>query len=206
MIDEPEATRATCSWVICDEFLAPGEAGLVLSRAVDSATVYRPSEVMSGDRQTLDASYRRSAVCYHELTAMTLLQMSIMAHVDMICERLRIPPFSVSRMEIQLARSGHGGYYKPHRDNNNERARSRRLTCVYYVHREPKAFHGGELRLHTPCRDRSSSASKQYIDIEPGHNRLIAFPSWLVHEVLPVTMRSTAVADQRFSMNAWLHA
>jgi len=35
--------------------------------------------------------------------------------------------------------------------------------------------------------------------------RLVAFPSWLRHEVLPVHVPSGAWRDSRFAINCWLH-
>jgi SM-20-related protein len=191
-------------WLVCDEFLAPSEAALVLEKALQ-ADAYRPSEVMHGRHEGRDAHYRRSSVHYHEPESMWLLQTRLMAYVDSICERLRIQPFAVARLEAQLSCSGDGDYYKPHADNKNRSLRSRRITCVYYVHDEPKAFRGGELRINAPVEPQGS-ATVPYADIEPQQNRLVAFPSSLVHEVRPVSLQSNRFADRRFAMNVWLHA
>jgi Rps23 Pro-64 3,4-dihydroxylase Tpa1-like proline 4-hydroxylase len=183
-------------WLVCDEFLAPSEAELVLESALEGAHAYEPSAVMQGD-----ADYRRSNVRYYEPRSMALLQTRLTASAEAICERLRIAPFGVRQLELQLSCSGHGDYYRPHSDNHNERLRSRRVTCVYYVHREPKAFRGGELRIHAP-----GSAQPRFADVEPQHNRLVAFESSLQHEVRPVVLQPDRFADRRFAMNAWLHA
>ena len=44
-----------------------------------------------------------------------------------------------------------------------------------------------------------------FADIEPETDSLVAFPSWLRHEVLPVRIPSAAWADGRFTINCWLH-
>jgi len=181
-------------WLVCDEFLAPAEAVLVLEKALRAGDAYRPSEVM---HQARDSHYRRSSVHYHEPESMWVLRTRLLAYADTLCERLRMPPFPVSQVEVQLSCSGDGDYYKPHADDANARLRSRTITCVYYVHGEPKAFRGGELRIRT--------GSSSYIDVEPRQNRLVAFPSSLIHEVRPVSLRPNRFADRRFALNAWLH-
>jgi SM-20-related protein len=193
-------------WLVCDEFLAASEARLVLEKALAGADAYRPAGVMSDPDKSPDSQYRRSYVSYFEPVSMSLLRTSLIAHADSICERLQLRPFRVRRLELQLSCSGDGDYYKPHSDNAHEELRSRRITCVYYVHCEPKAFHGGELRIYAPPTRRSSARPRPYVDIEPRQNRLVAFPSSLVHEVRPVVLRGNSFAGRRFAMNAWLHA
>jgi SM-20-related protein len=206
MSDIPVFLPDADQWFVCDEFLTPSEAKLVLEKALEDVGAYRSAEVMNGPHEGLNSRYRRSTVRYYEPVSMSLLQIRLIAYADSICERLRIQPFPVASLEVQLTCSGDGEYYKPHRDNNNDRLGSRRITCVYYFHREPKAFRGGELRIYTPATGRSSPPRVQYVDIEPRQNRLVAFPSSLNHEVRPVSLRSNRLADRRFAMNAWLHA
>jgi SM-20-related protein len=193
-------------WLTCDEFLAPHEASLVLDRALEGPEAYEPSEVMDGHLEARDSQYRRSNVRYYEPTSMLLLQTRLMAYVGSICERLRIRPFAVSKLEVQLSCSGHGDYYRRHSDNHNVRLRSRQITCVYYVNAEPKAFSGGELRIYAPPPPGGASHPDRYVDVEPRHNRLVAFPSSLAHEVRPVVVGSNRFTERRFALNAWLHA
>lgn len=61
-------------------------------------------------------------------------------------------------------------YYKAHTD-------SAVLTYLYWCHKEPKKFEGGDLILP---------------ELEEGvtykNNRLVIFPSWRLHEVTPIKM------------------
>ncbi len=61
-------------------------------------------------------------------------------------------------------------YYKPHYDIAH-------LTYLYWICKEPKAFEGGDLEL--PQLDTT---------IEYKNNRLVIFPSYYMHSVLPVEM------------------
>lgn len=72
----------------------------------------------------------------------------------------------------------------------------RRLSGVYYVHRQPKKFDGGGLAVY----DRRG---KMYV-VEPDHNSALFFSRDLVHEVLPVACKSRAFEDSRFAVNVWI--
>ena len=88
----------------------------------------------------------------------------------------------------------------------------RLLSAVYYFHREPKRFTGGQLRLHRSTPDDDPSDPEpirnpaDQIDIEPKRNSLLVFPSWASHEVLPVDCPSSRFEDHRFAVNIWLCA
>jgi SM-20-related protein len=72
----------------------------------------------------------------------------------------------------------------------------RRLSGIYYVHRQPKKFDGGGLAVY----DRRG---KMYV-VEPDHNSALFFSRDLVHEVLPVACSSRAFEDSRFAVNVWI--
>jgi Rps23 Pro-64 3,4-dihydroxylase Tpa1-like proline 4-hydroxylase len=61
-------------------------------------------------------------------------------------------------------------YYKAHTDSSI-------LTYLYWCHKEPKKFEGGDLIL--PELDEG---------ITYKNNRLVIFPSWRLHEVTPIKM------------------
>lgn len=118
--------------------------------------------------------------------------------------QLGLPPLTVREVELQASVYLDGGFYQPHRDigPNN----TRRVTWVYYLHRAPKRFSGGELILydtdleHDGCYD--SNASQR---CEPVDNQLIFFPSEYFHEVCATYCPSGDFADARFTLNGWFH-
>ncbi len=115
------------------------------------------------------------------------------------------PPTS---LELELAAHGDGAYYCPHidipvgADRKPLGARpgeDRVLSAVYYFYAEPKRFSGGELRLYPfgPIDEAN------HVDLEPARNSLVAFPSWLPHEVRPIQVPSGRFEDYRFALNCW---
>jgi len=105
---------------------------------------------------------------------------------------------------LELVAQGDGGFFAKHGDTyrSDPRARGdRMISAVFYFHRAPKAFSGGQLRLH----GLSASTGEVARDIEPLQGRLVVFPSWWPHEVLRVSCESGAFEDSRFSLNCWIH-
>lgn len=82
---------------------------------------------------------------------------------------------------------------------------TRVLTYVYYFHREPKSFTGGELVIYDSKSENGYLvAAKSHKVIQPTNNTIIFFPSQCMHEVLPVSCPSEYFADSRFTINGWL--
>jgi len=109
-------------------------------------------------------------------------------------------PFPVSRFELELVASNDGDFYRRHIDTKmgpREGRGTRLVSMVYYFHAAPKAFEGGELRLFALAN------AATFADIAPAQNRLVAFPSWVPHEVRPIACPSGAFANSRFSINCW---
>jgi len=93
-----------------------------------------------------------------------------------------------------------------HSDDAQETIASRHLTFVYFFHRDPRPFEGGELRLHDsrPSGPHQIKAGS-YQSIVPRQNQIVFFPCSLLHEITAVDCPSKAFADSRFTLNGWLH-
>ena len=129
----------------------------------------------------------------------------IRALVPTLFDRLGVPPVPIHTIETQLVSYTDGCFVRPHLDTATESGREptdRMLTAVYYFHREPKPFSGGELRLYPLSRPPEDAP--QFLDLMPRENSIIAFSSWVPHEVLPVEVPSGRYADSRFAINFWV--
>lgn len=118
--------------------------------------------------------------------------------------RLGLIEPKVEPREFEFARYGDGCYFKTHVDTTERVQNVRILSCVYYFSAMPRRYSGGELRLRgfpDPLRETAGPI----IDIPPEPDKLVIFPSWLEHEVLPVQVPSDAWLDGRFSVNCWIH-
>ena len=117
-------------------------------------------------------------------------------------------------LELELAAHGDGAHYEAHLDVPVGPGRvavgagaheDRVLSAVYYFHRRPQRFEGGALRLYRFGANPQAMpiADGDWIDLEPIDNSLVAFPSWAVHAVRPVSCPTRAFADSRFALNCW---
>jgi Rps23 Pro-64 3,4-dihydroxylase Tpa1-like proline 4-hydroxylase len=116
-----------------------------------------------------------------------------------------MPEFPISQVEAQITSSNDGDFFHMHSDDGQGPIASRKLTFVYFFHREPCAFAGGELRLHDWVLDGNRYLSAgSYQTIVPRQNQIVFFPCSVPHEITPVKCPSQAFADSRFTVNGWL--
>lgn len=122
-----------------------------------------------------------------------------------VMSKLNLTPFSVGEVESQLTLHNDGNFYKVHNDNGSPDTATRILTYVYYFHREPKPFTGGELIIYdSKVEGKYFVKADTFKTIEPRNNSVVFFLSRYMHEVLPVSCRSQDFADSRFTINGWV--
>ena len=122
--------------------------------------------------------------------------------------------FSVDSLELELAAHGDGAFFTAHTDIpvganrqplGEEPGQDRFLSAVYYFHAQPKGFTGGDLNLYRfgahPKGAGRVPANK--VSIRPVDNSLVAFPSWVEHEVTRVSCPGDRFEDRRFAINCW---
>ena len=112
------------------------------------------------------------------------------------------------RYGIELNVTAHpaGGFFVAHRDVEADMTRSRKLTFVYYFHREPRRFSGGDLLLYDTDFEAGTASDTAFTRIEPLRNSLVVFPSGCFHEVTPVECATNDFGDGRFTVNGWFRS
>jgi SM-20-related protein len=193
--------------LVLDEFLAPAELNDLLSYTLGEEKHFNLSEVISPDvynGSSVDFEHRRSHVLMdldvHYERFMDRLQSTL----PRLLPKLGIEPFPVVGVEAQITASKDGDFFRWHNDNGQDEVSGRKITFVYFFHREPKLFGGGELRIQSPVIDNSSMESGNYYTIVPLQNQLVLFDSSLMHEIAPVRCSSGKFADSRFTVNGWI--
>jgi SM-20-related protein len=213
VLDAPAIVRAQC--VVLDEFLAPQELDELISYALQQEAEFQSSGVVSpsGDPGVIDYNHRRSRVLMNLGKHEQVILERIRGVLPRVLDQLGIEEFPVTRVEAQITASNDGDFFGAHSDDSHELIASRRLTFVYFFHREPRQFEGGELRLHDSRGSDRPVGSYQtggyqtggYQTIVPQQNQIVFFPCSLLHEITPVECPSRAFADSRFTLNGWLH-
>jgi hypothetical protein len=110
------------------------------------------------------------------------------------------PTFELTDVAVTAHRDG--DFLGPHHDNGwPGPSNGRLLSFVYWFHRLPQAFEGGQLSLSGWTRsDAGLLPDGPRIDLEPVHDTLVVFPSRTRHEVRPVRADPDNFASARFAL------
>jgi len=193
--------------VVLDEFLAPQELDELTRFTLEHEGDFSTSEVISptADGGVVNYEHRRSRVLMDLAQHQDLVLERIKAVLPQVLQTLGMEEFSIAGVEVQVTASNDGDFFHFHSDNGSDRVASRHLTFVYFFHREPRQFEGGELRIHDAClEDGAYVSAGSYQTIIPQQNQIVFFPCELLHEITPVNCASQLFADSRFTLNGWL--
>ncbi len=185
-------------------FLGPDMVGKLLALALDREKDFVPTQVGNGAKGRIDPAIRESLLLRDFGDLRAELEARFGAALDVATRVLRLSPVRLHRLELELVAHNAGAFYHEHIDTFTGRSdgeSERALTGVYYFHRQPKGFSGGDLRLHAiaPMAD----GTRRFNDIPPDQDTFVLFPAWVPHEVRPVICPSRAFADSRFAVNCW---
>jgi len=135
----------------------------------------------------------------------SLIMPKLRAVMPKLWPQLRMDPLPIKALECQITAHGEGDFFAIHTDNSPPDIAYRRISYVYYFHREPKQFSGGHLCLyHTLIQGGTGTCGRLGADIDPPRNGLMIFPTFVYHAVTPIQCASSALTDQRLTLNGWL--
>ncbi len=195
---EPNGVRAVfCAQV--PDVLSPDEHAQLLSMVERTEASF-----VGTTTSTARGNYRESSVLYHFAPFDEMLRNKVRQLMPAVCEALKIPLCN-GNIEAQLTSHNDNNFYKVHNDNGSADTAHRVLTFVYYFHRQPKGFSGGELRVYDhKVHNGYHYAADTYRTVEPTDNSIVFFASEEMHEVRPVVCESRAFMDSRFTINGWI--
>jgi SM-20-related protein len=206
VLEASDYVSAEC--VVLDELLTLAELNALRQYVLDQEMGFAISEVLSPGIPggSVDYQQRRSRVLMdlggHERAILDRL----LTCLPRVLQKWGRDQFPISHVETQATASNHGDFFACHSDNGAEVVATREITFVYFFHREPKQFSGGELRIHDSRRDNDNYIpTANYRTIVPEQNQLVLFSSGLSHEITPVDCPSGQFADSRFTINGWIH-
>ena len=79
--------------------------------------------------------------------------------------------------------------------------RSRKIAFVYFFHRRPRRFSGGDLLLYDTDVDADAYVSGAFSRIAPLRNSIVFFPSACWHQVTPAQYGTDDFEDGRWVVN-----
>lgn len=194
--------------VLLDEFLAPEELQEIMQDTLAREMEFQISEVIAPGVAggITDFEHRRSHVLMDLGKRLDALLARLQGCLPRVLWKLGQNAFQTSRVEMQITASNDGDFFRCHSDNAEQAIASREITFVYFFHREPKHFRGGELRIYDSRWENGIYVPTQnYRAIVPQQNQVVLFASSLAHEITPVECPSKAFADSRFTVNGWFH-
>jgi Rps23 Pro-64 3,4-dihydroxylase Tpa1-like proline 4-hydroxylase len=206
VLEASEYVSAEC--VVLDEFLTPTELNPLRQYVLEREMSFAISEVLSPGVTggAVDYERRRSRVLMDMGGRERVIVDRLLSCLPRVLQKWGRDPFPISRVEAQVTASNHGDFFQCHSDNGAEEVAAREITFVYFFHREPKQFAGGELRIYDSRRENDNYVpTANYRTIVPEQNQLVVFASGLSHEITPVDCPSGQFADSRFTVNGWIH-
>ncbi|WP_370584651.1 2OG-Fe(II) oxygenase [Oculatella sp. LEGE 06141] len=198
----PNASEAVLSstFVQLDNFLTAEQQKQLIHYTLQQEGNFVATNTSTGERE-----YRKSVVLHTFPEYSELISQRIKEVLPYVLTRLSMPTFSIAQIEAQLTGHNDGQYYRVHNDNGSPETATRELTYVYYFHREPKSFSGGELIIYdSKIENNYYVQADSFKTIEPRNNSIVFFPSYYMHEVLPIQCPSRTFADSRFTINGWI--
>jgi 2OG-Fe(II) oxygenase superfamily len=206
VLEASDYVSAEC--VVLDEFLTLAELNTLRQHVLDQEMRFAISEVLSPGIPggAVDYQHRRSRVLMDLSGHERAIVDRLLTCLPRVLQKWGRDPFPISRVETQATASNHGDFFACHSDNGAEVVANREITFVYFFHREPKQFSGGELRIYDSRRENDNYVpTANYRTIVPEQNQLVLFASGLSHEITPVDCPSGQFANSRFTVNGWIH-
>ena len=190
-----------------EDFLSAEDHSQVLNFALAQEHAFEDSGVLDPQgRSQKDYGFRKSRTLSGPLleTIWPLFERRLSGMLPYARKQLALPWFSLGKVERQLTAHSGGGFFAPHVDTGNSLTATRRISCVYYFHAQPRRFTGGELKVYDAwVTERGSTAAPTCTTLTPIDNSIVFFPSNEFHEVRPVHVVSGAFRDSRFAITIW---
>ena len=206
--ETPFAAVPTGGWpapfVRIEGFLSPAEHDLVLETAQEEQGRLKAAMVGDGDAQYKPEQRSSWVLCKKLDELVPWFLPRVKDALPGVLPRLQVAPFSLGKIELQMTVHRSGGFYKVHQDTGNEQSRDRQVSYVYYFHRVPKRFTGGDLLLYDTDVEKGVYATA-FTRIEALDNSIVFFPSAYCHKVTTVHCETEAFGDSRFTLNGWFH-
>lgn len=184
------------SHAVFENFLEPALVQQLLDHVEASRERFEPTTVRQPDGTRVDPASRVSHGLEDLGDCRAPLERRLRESEPMLRAAIGVGAYALDDIELQIAAHNDGGFFCRHSDTYKGWGIARVISGVYYFHRQPSGFSGGMLRLYP-------ITGPGHADVAPTHNSLVVFPSFVQHEVMPVTCKSREFMDSRFAVNCW---
>ena len=195
--DAPPGSRPL-PFVRLTSFLPAQRCRDLLALALASRTRFKPSQVFKRKRAAI-RGVRRGLIADRWITDRMVrpwFEAQLRRAFAQTLPRLEMRDPSEYWVDMRMSAYPGTGFFLRHTDE--EAFHERKVSFVYYFHRQPRRFSGGDLLLH------DGDGTQAFTRIEPQHNSIVLFPPACLHEVVTVESDSVDWRDVRFAMHGWL--
>ena len=193
----PEVDFAPARFVQFDDFFDRASNQNLLDRAISTQAIFTTTEL--GKASEYGKGHRTNLVTYDMGDFGQAMRALVSERLPLVCERLNMGAIDIKFIHLKIAAYLDGDYFKAHQDNKLNHP-DRLISFVYYFHREPKPYTGGDLLLYDSRFDPPAYVRTLYTRVIPRNNSIIFFPSEFFHEVAPVATDSADFGASRFTM------
>lgn len=175
--------------------------------ALCSGASGRPATIIASKGEHVVDPHTRTAFTYNVPDASLQSFVAKVRHlieIEDVYARLGMAYLEPTRIEVTVSRYANHGHFSIHSDVGPGTP-PRKITVVYYMHRHPRTFSGGDLTLFDSTEDMRGGEFTGFTRVFPEDNSLIFFPSNRLHAVSQVQVNSDDPRDARWSVNLWLH-
>jgi Rps23 Pro-64 3,4-dihydroxylase Tpa1-like proline 4-hydroxylase len=190
-------------FVVLKDFLPADFHNTLIPFLVSVKERFVPVKTANGD---YDPKIRETLRFTDEWEAKNRFRDYVVEALPRVLPRLYLPPFRVRSYEVQVRAYQDGHFFSIHTDADpGSRYAERAVNYVYYFHRQPRPFTGGELLLFDTDVEANNCPQARFTRVVPEDNSIVFFPPNFYHSVVPIRCPSKDFADSRFTLNGHIH-
>lgn len=168
----------------------------LLPFALHSLADFEPSGV--GENAEIQPDHSNSLTLHSPKEISQNFRRLVEESLPQILPRLRIPPFTIDHIQVEIKAYGHGHFFRPHTDDTPWNKRL--INFGYYFHRQPRPFTGGDFLLYDTDFAKVEYNPMSLTRIVPEDNCIVFYPSAAFHEATTVHCPSGDFGDSRFAI------
>ena len=206
----PEAVPPRRIWPVpfvwMRNFLAPMQCERLSILATERSARFAPARTGKKGATNVDPEARITLESDHRtLQAFRpWFILKIRGVVPEVLARLRMEDIGRYGIRMDMRVYLTGGFYRAHTDGWYDPDHPRKLSFVYFFHREPRRFSGGDLLLYDTDADTADRSFAAFSRIVPLRNSIVFFPSVSWHQVTHVQCETNDFQDGRWAVNGHL--
>lgn len=188
---------------IFSNFLSTEERNHFWQLAQNNKDRFNDAGIGLGEKNVIDESKRVTQVLQLNKDDKILFLNHLKPVVLKSLERFKIHNNGIKSIEVKLTAHDEGGFFEIHQDGFEVVGNGHRhLSWIYYFHKTPKRYKGGELVIFdSTCQpEEHRYMPSEFTRYIPKDNELIIFPSWFHHGVTHVRKQIGDFSASRFAV------